>query len=51
MKIDIILKITPDVLSSSMDNENKALAGHQGTQFDVLSQYRRIIYGIKKYFI
>ena len=38
MKIDITLRITPEMLRDAQGNENKALAGHIGTHFDVMNK-------------
>ncbi len=38
MKLDITLCITPDMLRTAQGNENRALAGHLGTHFDVMDK-------------
>ena len=38
MLIDITLKITPDMVRDAINSENKALAGHLGTHFDVMNK-------------
>lgn len=38
MKIDITLRITPEMLIDAKGNENKDLAGHLGTHFDVMNK-------------
>lgn len=38
MKIDITLKITPEMLNAAKENENKDLTGHLGTHFDVMDK-------------
>lgn len=38
MKIDVTLKITPNMLKEAPGNENKALVGHMGTHFDVMNK-------------
>ena len=38
MKIDITLKITPEMLSDAQENVNKDLTGHLGTHFDVMNK-------------
>ncbi len=38
MLIDITLKITPQMIKTAPGNENKALTGHLGTHFDVMSK-------------
>lgn len=38
MKIDVTLKITPNMLKDAPGNENKALVGHVGTHFDVMNK-------------
>lgn len=38
MLIDITLRITPKMVTDAQGNEKKALAGHQGTHFDVMNK-------------
>lgn len=38
MKIDITLKITPQMVTDAQGDEKKALAGHLGTHFDVMNK-------------
>lgn len=38
MKIDITLKVTPQMISDAQGNEKMALAGHVGTHFDVMNK-------------
>ena len=38
MKIDITLKITPEMVTDAQENKNKALIGHLGTHFDVMNK-------------
>lgn len=38
MLIDITLKITPRMVKDAQGNEQKALAGHLGTHFDVMNK-------------
>lgn len=38
MKIDITLKITPEMLKDAEENQNKDLTGHLGTHFDVMNK-------------
>lgn len=38
MKIDITLKITPEMLIDAQKNEKKDLTGHLGTHFDVMNK-------------
>ena len=38
MKIDITLKITPEMLKEAENNPNPALKGHLGTHFDVMDK-------------
>lgn len=38
MKLDITLCITPDMLRDAQGSQNKALAGHLGTHFDVMDK-------------
>ena len=38
MKIDITLKITPQMVTDAQGNEKKALVGHLGTHFDVMDK-------------
>lgn len=38
MKLDITMKITPEMLDDAKRNENKALEGHLGTHFDAMDK-------------
>ena len=38
MKIDITLKVTPDMLNTAWANTSKSLVGHLGTHFDVMDK-------------
>ena len=38
MKIDITLKITPQMVTDAQGNEKKAFVGHLGTHFDVMNK-------------
>ena len=38
MKIDVTLRITPDMLRDAQDNTAKSLVGHMGTHFDVMNK-------------
>lgn len=38
MLLDITLEVTPAMVRDAQGNENKALAGHLGTHFDVMDQ-------------
>lgn len=38
MKIDLTLKITPEMAADAQGNEKKALVGHLGTHFDVMNK-------------
>jgi len=38
MLIDITLKITPKMIADAQKMENKSLAGHLGTHFDVMDK-------------
>ena len=38
MKIDLTLKITPQMVKDAQGNEKKALVGHLGTHFDVMNK-------------
>ena len=37
MKIDITLKVTPQMVTAAQDNQKKAFVGHLGTHFDVMN--------------
>lgn len=38
MFVDLSLKITGELIKSSVDNEKKVLSGHYGTHFDVMNR-------------
>lgn len=38
MKIDITLKVTPEMVHTAQGNEKKAFTGHLGTHFDVMNK-------------
>lgn len=48
MLIDITLKITPEMTETATGNENKALAGHLGTHFDVMNKVFPLAYTKRK---
>lgn len=37
MKIDITLRVTPQMVTDAQDNQKKAFVGHLGTHFDVMN--------------
>lgn len=48
MKIDITLKITPEMVIDAQKNENKALTGHLGTHFDIMDKQFPLEYTERK---
>jgi kynurenine formamidase len=48
MKIDITLRITPEMISDAQGNEKKALVGHLGTHFDVMNKIFPLEYTERK---
>ena len=48
MKIDITLKITPEMVEEANINPDKSLAGHLGTHFDVMNKEFPIDYTERK---
>lgn len=48
MKVDITLRITPEMVTHAQGNEKKALSGHLGTHFDVMNKDFPLDYSVRK---